>query len=365
MKLEVDGLETISRLWCHGSFWSLLSSKANVWTGPNLVVPITTGILRNFVHRGRHSVHTHTSLSIDQTSNHDSAANICLSEWPNFSGSLVLPHRRSSRKNQPYCLPGGAVYLSTHMHQHLLCLLWLYLLLYFVYYYIHLIVIFISPHCVSDSTCSLLHSPSADPSKFDATSILGFSSSTIAEQLTRIETVRCLVFRYWFFSTCCESDDQDLIRNKWSLIFQELFLKLVPYHCLGSMWSQRDKKGREGVCWSVRATVRQFNRLANAVTASCLWQRELRTQQRSRLLEKWISVAEVGCRPPFLIVYLIVCFCCHCLSVSDILVCRNAEPGKTSRPYTPSCQHYRATLSTDWGRRGRRPTSEDHLRRGV
>lgn len=67
----------------------------------------------------------------------------------------------------------------------------------------------------------------------------------------------------------------------------------MPYHCLGSLWSQRDKKGREGVCWSVRATVRQFNRLANAVTASCLWQTELKTQQRTRLLEKWISVAEV------------------------------------------------------------------------
>lgn len=78
-----------------------------------------------------------------------------------------------------------------------------------------------------------------------------------------------------------------------NLILQELFLKLVPYHCLGSLWSQRDKKGHEGVCWSVRATVRQFNRLANAVTASCLWQTELKTQQRTRLLEKWISVAEV------------------------------------------------------------------------
>ncbi|XP_060718245.1 ral guanine nucleotide dissociation stimulator-like 2 isoform X1 [Tachysurus vachellii] len=108
-----------------------------------------------------------------------------------------------------------------------------------------------------------LPNPSPDLSNFEATNILAFPSSVIAEQLTKIET--------------------------------ELFLKLVPYHCLGSLWSQRDKKGREGVCWSVRATVRQFNRLANAVTASCLWQTELKTQQRTRLLEKWISVAE-ACR---------------------------------------------------------------------
>lgn len=71
-------------------------------------------------------------------------------------------------------------------------------------------------------------------------------------------------------------------------------MRLVPYHCLGSLWSQRDKKGREGVCWSVRATIRQFNRLANTVLASCLCPTKLRSQQRAQLLEKWINVAEVS-----------------------------------------------------------------------
>ncbi|XP_045082118.1 ral guanine nucleotide dissociation stimulator-like 2 isoform X3 [Coregonus clupeaformis] len=113
------------------------------------------------------------------------------------------------------------------------------------------------PDSSSDRTTA---SPPADPTKFDPTNILGFPAGLIAEQLTKIET--------------------------------ELFVRLVPYHCLGSLWSQRDKKGREGVCWSVRATVRQFNRLANAVMASCLWPTRLRSQQRARLLEKWISVAE-------------------------------------------------------------------------
>ncbi|XP_060905881.1 ral guanine nucleotide dissociation stimulator-like 2 isoform X1 [Labrus mixtus] len=97
-------------------------------------------------------------------------------------------------------------------------------------------------------------------SKFEPTSVLGFPAALIAEQLTKIET--------------------------------ELFVRLVPYHCLGSLWSQRDKKGREGVCWSVRATIRQFNKLANAVLASCLCPTKLRSQQRARLLEKWIGVAE-------------------------------------------------------------------------
>uniref|UniRef100_A0A667XAN4 Ral guanine nucleotide dissociation stimulator-like 2 n=1 Tax=Myripristis murdjan TaxID=586833 RepID=A0A667XAN4_9TELE len=102
--------------------------------------------------------------------------------------------------------------------------------------------------------------PPPDASRFDPTCILGFPAGLIAEQLTKIET--------------------------------ELFVRLVPYHCLGSLWSQRDKKGREDVCWSVRATVHQFNKLANAVLASCLWPTKLRSQQRARLLEKWISVAE-------------------------------------------------------------------------
>ncbi|XP_077430788.1 ral guanine nucleotide dissociation stimulator-like 2 isoform X2 [Vanacampus margaritifer] len=103
-------------------------------------------------------------------------------------------------------------------------------------------------------------SSSPDACRFEAAAILGFPSTVVAEQLTRIET--------------------------------HLFVRLVPYHCLGSLWSQRDKKGREGACRSVRATVRQFNRLANAVLASCLSAGGRRT---ARLLDKWIAVAQ-ACR---------------------------------------------------------------------
>lgn len=78
---------------------------------------------------------------------------------------------------------------------------------------------------------------------------------------------------------------------------QELFLRLVPYECLGALWSQRDKRGREGACPSVRATVRQFNCLAGAVVRSCLGSVGLRPPQRARLFEKWIRVAEVSGDP--------------------------------------------------------------------
>ncbi|XP_032094572.1 ral guanine nucleotide dissociation stimulator-like 2 [Thamnophis elegans] len=72
----------------------------------------------------------------------------------------------------------------------------------------------------------------------------------------------------------------------------DLFLRLVPHECLGSAWSQRDKKGHEGDCPTVRATVAQFNLVANAVIFTCLWDTGLRATQRARLLEKWICVAE-------------------------------------------------------------------------
>ncbi|XP_031465977.1 ral guanine nucleotide dissociation stimulator-like 2 [Phasianus colchicus] len=62
--------------------------------------------------------------------------------------------------------------------------------------------------------------------------------------------------------------------------------------CLGSLWSQRDKKGRRCGCPSVRATVRHFNRVAAAVVTSCLGGAGLRPPQRARLLEKWIRVAQ-------------------------------------------------------------------------
>ncbi|XP_056900155.1 ral guanine nucleotide dissociation stimulator-like 2 isoform X2 [Takifugu flavidus] len=114
------------------------------------------------------------------------------------------------------------------------------------------------PHMHKDQ--SGVSSPSPDASKFEPSNFLGFPAELIAEQLTKIET--------------------------------ELFVRLVPYHCLGSLWSQRDKKGREGVCWSVRATIHQFNKLANTVLASCLCPTKLRSQQRAQLLEKWINVAE-------------------------------------------------------------------------
>ncbi|XP_048375948.1 ral guanine nucleotide dissociation stimulator-like isoform X3 [Stegostoma tigrinum] len=84
----------------------------------------------------------------------------------------------------------------------------------------------------------------------------------------------------------------DVTASQLTMIEAELFMKVVPYHCLGSIWSQRDKKGKENLAPTVWATVRQFNKLANCVISSCLSNTKLRPQQRARILEKWIRVAE-------------------------------------------------------------------------
>lgn len=68
---------------------------------------------------------------------------------------------------------------------------------------------------------------------------------------------------------------------------------MVPYHCLGCIWSQRDKKGKEHLAPTIRATVSQFNSVANCVIATCLGDRSLKPQQRAKVVERWIEVARV------------------------------------------------------------------------
>ncbi|XP_043388887.1 ral guanine nucleotide dissociation stimulator-like 3 isoform X5 [Chelonia mydas] len=72
----------------------------------------------------------------------------------------------------------------------------------------------------------------------------------------------------------------------------ELFMQVRPFHCLGCVWSQRDRKAGEGAAPSVRATVAQFNAVTGCVVASVLGDVQLRAPQRARLLEKWVAIAQ-------------------------------------------------------------------------
>uniref|UniRef100_A0A3P9KQ38 Ral guanine nucleotide dissociation stimulator n=1 Tax=Oryzias latipes TaxID=8090 RepID=A0A3P9KQ38_ORYLA len=87
------------------------------------------------------------------------------------------------------------------------------------------------------------------------------------------------------------SFDPIMVAEQFTLMDADLFKKVVPYHCLGGIWSQRDKKGKEHLAPTIRATVAQFNAVTNCVIATCLNNPSLKASQRARLLERWIDVA--------------------------------------------------------------------------
>uniref|UniRef100_UPI0037E8064A ral guanine nucleotide dissociation stimulator-like 1 n=1 Tax=Semicossyphus pulcher TaxID=241346 RepID=UPI0037E8064A len=108
----------------------------------------------------------------------------------------------------------------------------------------------------------------------DQGGIMDFSAAAIAEQLTRMDSA--------------------------------LFAKVVPYQCLGCMWSQRDKKANMSP--TIRTTIAQFNAITNHVIMSLLCRLPDATfsppssrrtpttpAQRARIIEKWIRVAQ-DCR---------------------------------------------------------------------
>ncbi|KAM3864276.1 ral guanine nucleotide dissociation stimulator-like 1 [Diretmus argenteus] len=105
----------------------------------------------------------------------------------------------------------------------------------------------------------------------DQGGIMDFSIVAIAEQLTRLDSA--------------------------------LFVRVVPYQCLGCVWSQRDKK--ENMSPTIRATIAQFNAITNCVITSLLCTPAASTSsptsarrlpamptQRARVIEKWIRVAQ-------------------------------------------------------------------------
>uniref|UniRef100_A0A8C7LIH4 Ral guanine nucleotide dissociation stimulator n=1 Tax=Oncorhynchus kisutch TaxID=8019 RepID=A0A8C7LIH4_ONCKI len=66
---------------------------------------------------------------------------------------------------------------------------------------------------------------------------------------------------------------------------------LAHFHPNEFIWSHRDKKGKEHLAPTIRATVTQFNCVTNCVIATCLSERLLKPTQRAKLVERWIEVA--------------------------------------------------------------------------
>uniref|UniRef100_A0A3B5PQT3 Ral guanine nucleotide dissociation stimulator-like 3a n=1 Tax=Xiphophorus maculatus TaxID=8083 RepID=A0A3B5PQT3_XIPMA len=101
-------------------------------------------------------------------------------------------------------------------------------------------------------------------SKPDKHNFLDFPVRDVAEQLTRLDA--------------------------------ELFVKVEPFHCLGCIWSQRDKKENRNLAPTVRATISQFNAVTNRVITSLLCPSSpspcTSSPVLARVIEWWIAVAQ-------------------------------------------------------------------------
>ncbi|NWR79024.1 RGL1 protein, partial [Centropus unirufus] len=85
--------------------------------------------------------------------------------------------------------------------------------------------------------------------------------------------------------------EEDLVAEQLTYMDAKLFKKVVPYHCLGHIWSQRDKKENKHLASTIRATISQFNSVTKCVISTILKGKELKTQQRAKIIEKWIYIA--------------------------------------------------------------------------
>ncbi|XP_074669711.1 ral guanine nucleotide dissociation stimulator-like 1 [Strix aluco] len=83
----------------------------------------------------------------------------------------------------------------------------------------------------------------------------------------------------------------DRVAEQLTYIDAKLFKKVVPYHCLGCIWSQRDKKENKHLALTIRATISQFNAVTNCVVSTILKDKKLKTRQRAKIIEKWIHTA--------------------------------------------------------------------------
>ncbi|XP_076009326.1 ral guanine nucleotide dissociation stimulator-like 1 isoform X2 [Genypterus blacodes] len=88
------------------------------------------------------------------------------------------------------------------------------------------------------------------------------------------------------------SFDADLVAEQLTYMDALLFKKVIPYHCLGSIWSQRDKKHNKHSAPTIRATITQFNAVAACVVSTVLKHRQIRPHGRARVIQRWIDIAQ-------------------------------------------------------------------------
>ncbi|XP_061434596.1 ral guanine nucleotide dissociation stimulator-like 1 isoform X2 [Lethenteron reissneri] len=89
----------------------------------------------------------------------------------------------------------------------------------------------------------------------------------------------------------------DVVASQLTFMDAELFKRVVPHDCLGSVWSRRDLCGGAGGggggrSGSVRATVRQFNAVAGCVVSTVLDGALARPAHRAKVIQRWVTVAQ-------------------------------------------------------------------------
>lgn len=88
------------------------------------------------------------------------------------------------------------------------------------------------------------------------------------------------------------SFESDLVAEQLTYMDALLFKKVVPHHCLGSIWSHRDKKDNKYSAPTIRATITQFNAVTACVVNTVLKHRQLRPHVRARVIQRWIDIAQ-------------------------------------------------------------------------
>uniref|UniRef100_A0A8C4ERK4 Ral guanine nucleotide dissociation stimulator-like 1 n=1 Tax=Dicentrarchus labrax TaxID=13489 RepID=A0A8C4ERK4_DICLA len=88
------------------------------------------------------------------------------------------------------------------------------------------------------------------------------------------------------------SFESELVAEQLTYMDALLFKKVVPHHCLGSIWSQRDKKHNKHSAPTIRATITQFNAVAACVVSTVLKHRQIRPHVRARVIQRWIDIAQ-------------------------------------------------------------------------
>ncbi|XP_070090776.1 ral guanine nucleotide dissociation stimulator-like [Equus caballus] len=87
-----------------------------------------------------------------------------------------------------------------------------------------------------------------------------------------------------------------LVAEQLTRMAAELFKTLVPAHCLGSIWSECDNRELEYLAPTVRDTVMHDNTMANCILVTCLGDPSMTAQDRARVVELWVWVAEESSR---------------------------------------------------------------------